>query len=127
MPLNGTDSLQDDSPKKAVTIRETVTRKKRWIMLIMFSGFGIFVGGMPLALLIDPAFISVSFSGFAVTFITMLYAELFGLPCPSCGGNWAPLALHSRSGPFSLNRRIHYCPFCGCNIDTELTEKSQEL
>jgi hypothetical protein len=62
--------------------------------------YSVLLGGLPFCLL-------------------FLYANLFSFLCPRCCTAWGSLALTGTRQVFSIDNRIRFCPFCGCNIDTK--------
>ena len=60
----------------------------------------------------------VAFPGFAVFFAGNWYL-LFLLRCPRCRGRIGGTVSYL-SGPFSISRKIRFCPFCGVALDSEL-------
>jgi hypothetical protein len=104
-----------------VTTRALFDRRKRRIMTVAFAGFALFAGGvflMPLG----PVWIVPNLLGFAVAFGAMFYGWLFAFRCPQCGGQWAPLAMQGGRSPFRIDPKVHYCPYCAYEIDTEVGE-----
>jgi hypothetical protein len=65
----------------------------------------------------------VPFFGFAFAFVSMFYS-FWGIRCPNCKGNLGIMAM-SYGSPFSVSKKIKYCPFCGIDIDTELKEQNK--
>ena len=87
-------------------------------MIVGYSGLAFFVLGMILSdksttLPILP------FIGFAIFFLSLLYV-FWGIRCPQCARRLTPIT--SYGGPFSVSKKIKYCPFCGIDIDSELKE-----
>lgn len=50
----------------------------------------------------------------------------FIMKCQACGGNLAPTIMTSGS-PIAVSKKIHFCPYCGINIDTEITHCKDKL
>ncbi len=91
-------------------------------MLTGYSGLAFFVIGMILSdksgnLPILP------FIGFAVFFVSMLYA-LWDIRCPRCRGNFGYVAMYYGS-PFAISKKIKYCPFCGVDVDTKFKKDGE--
>jgi len=101
-----------------MSIRSELSRKKRNVLVISYAGFAIIVVGMIFS---DksgnlPLF---PFVGFAVFIASILYA-FWGIRCPCCSGNFGYVAMYF-SSPFAISKKIKYCPFCGVDIDNEVT------
>ncbi len=107
-----------------MTGREKLNRRKRWLIGIPVAGIAVFIGGMLVGRqllvpgLAPQVVMVVSLSGFGVAFLTVMYAHLFGLRCPWCRGNMAPLMLQRSI----FDRRVRFCPYCGRELDEELLE-----
>ena len=105
-----------------MTIRSQISRKKRKALISAYSGMAFFFlgiillheSGWPLILM---------FIGFAVAAVSLLYA-FWRIRCPCCKGNIGYVAMYYGT-PFSLSKKINFCPFCGINIDTELKRPNQ--
>jgi hypothetical protein len=104
------------------TVRSALDHKKRLLMILVLIGSLIAVGGVVLAQLqfvdVEPYYAVLP--GAILFTLTLLYANIWGLRCPRCGGSWGTLAMQSTQ-VFSINTCIRYCPFCGCDIDKELS------
>jgi hypothetical protein len=105
-----------------MTIRTKISKKKRNLLIIGYSGFAFFAigmifndksGSLPVLPLI----------GFAVFFVSMFYA-FWGIRCPRCRGNLGYIVMYF-SSPFSISKKIKYCPFCGIDLDTELKKENE--
>jgi hypothetical protein len=105
-----------------MTIRSHISRKKRKIFIVTYSGLLFFILGIILSttLGIMPL---VPFIGFAVFFVSIACA-FWGIRCPHCKGNFGYIAMYHGS-PFSVSKKVKYCPFCGIDIDTELETPNQ--
>jgi hypothetical protein len=105
-----------------VTGREYLNRRKRWVMGLFYSGAVLFLGSLLVSgLLVQPdLWLYVGLPGFGAAFLGLTYGQTFGMRCPWCRGNLAQLAL--LPGPMSLDRRLHFCPYCGHRLDNELSE-----
>ncbi len=87
-------------------------------MILGYSGLVFFVLGMILSdksttLPIFP------FIGFLVLLLSIIYV-FWGIRCPNCRNRLTPIT--SYGSPFSVSRKIKYCPFCAIDIDSELQE-----
>jgi hypothetical protein len=106
-----------------VTIREHIRRKKRRSAILLYSGFALFgLGGFIAAQTQNPAFLAITFIGFAMFGGGMLY-QSYGIRCPSCGGAIGLTLAYSN--PFSLPAGYSFCPYCGKSLDTD-TDASQQ-
>jgi hypothetical protein len=105
-----------------MTIRSQISRKKRRALTSGYSGMALFFlgiillheSGWPLILMVI---------GFGVAAVSLLYA-FWRIRCPNCKGNIGFVAMYYGT-PFSLSKRIKFCPFCGIDIDIELKEQNQ--
>ena len=99
-----------------MTVRELIATRKRKASIVAYSGFALFALGMVLDA--GEPWFSVALPGFAVFFAATVYLLLF-LRCPACRGPIGYTVNHP-SGPFSVSRKIRFCPFCGIPLDSEL-------
>ncbi len=99
-----------------MTVRDFLTRKKRKVSIIAFASWlilaiaGILSSRYKTFIFIVPAFI---------VFMASVIYLIFGIRCPRCKGMMGHVSSYS-SGPFSISRKINYCPFCGLDINTEI-------
>jgi len=70
---------------KTETIRTKLSRRRRRLYVAMLAAFAVFATGMMIGTQIK-AFIIVGVIGFALAMACVL-AMMFGVRCPSCGGN----------------------------------------
>lgn len=99
-----------------MTIRESLSRRKRTAAIIMYVGFVLFgVAGIlsvyneRFAFLIPIALLPSMAAG-----VYMLY----GIRCPHCRGWIASIIAYSGS-PFRLSPKLRFCPFCGVSLDDQ--------
>jgi hypothetical protein len=87
-------------------------------MILGYSGLAFSVLGMIFS---DKSttFPILPFIGFAIFLISILYV-FWGIRCPNCRQHLTPIT--SYGSPFSVSKKIKYCPFCGIDIDSELKE-----
>jgi hypothetical protein len=106
-----------------MTIRSQISRRKRKLLIITYSGIAFFILGMILSdrLELSPFW---PFIGFAVFLVSIMLYGFWGMRCPRCKGNLGYVAMYY-GPPFSVSKKIKYCPFCGIDIDTELKEQNQ--
>jgi hypothetical protein len=100
-----------------MTLREAIVRRKRVAAIVTYAALGWFVAAMALSGG-EPPWLFVAFPGFAV-FLAGTFYLFFFLRCPRCRGAIGYTVSHL-SGPFSVSRRIRFCPFCGVALDSEL-------
>jgi hypothetical protein len=99
------------------TIRQTLTRTKRRIFIVVYTGFAIFAGGIVLGIAKIGAPHPICLVGFVIVFVAMLLAY-FILRCPRCHTNLGIFLVQS-GHPFGLQKNFRYCPYCGVDIDSE--------
>jgi hypothetical protein len=104
-------------PRGTMTYREYFNRRKRvflaWFLAVL--ALGIAAGGLAVQLQWDWLFL-VSYLCIAALFVVLYVAVMFGVRCPSCGGQWGWIAIYS-GGPTSIRRRLKFCPYCGVSLD----------
>jgi uncharacterized membrane protein len=54
--------------------------------------------------------------GIVIGLVVEKRQRFLGAPCPACGGNLA-LFLNYRNALLPTERRIHFCPYCGGDLD----------
>jgi hypothetical protein len=102
-----------------MTIRSQISRKKRKALISAYSGMAFFFLGI--ILLHESAWpLILAAIGFSVSGFSMLYA-FWRIRCPRCKGNIGYVAMYYGT-PFSLSKKINFCPFCGINLDTEVEQ-----
>jgi len=107
----------------SMTIRALINKKKRMISIIIYSGFAIFLIGIVLGIRSN-TFPIIAMVGFGVAFIALGYA-FFGIRCPKCKGQWGYIAMYS-GNPFAISKKIKFCPYCGVNLDSEVSQLNTE-
>jgi len=100
-----------------MTVREVIARRKRKASIVTYSEVVLLVLGMILGAG-GPPWLMVAIPGFVVFLAGTLYL-LFFLRCPACAGAIGYTVSYS-SSPFSISRKIRFCPFCGIALDSEL-------
>jgi hypothetical protein len=107
-----------------MTIRSQISRKKRKAVIFSYSGMVLLFLGI---ILVDKStfgwLLILPFVGFAVSVISGLYV-FWRIRCPQCKGNFGYVAMYYGT-PFSLSKKINFCPFCGIGIDTEFKEQNK--
>jgi hypothetical protein len=104
-----------------MTIRELLNRRKRKAIIIAYSGLVLFVVGLSLGA-VGPPWLFIAIPGFAVFVAASMYS-LFLIRCPSCREAIGYTVAYP-SGPFSISRKIRFCPFCGIALDSALEKKA---
>ena len=107
-----------------MTLRSLINKKKRKISITLYSGFFVFIAAVLLSH-INRTFLILALFAFGVVFITMIYA-FYRVPCPRCNNSWGYIAMYS-GGPFSLSKKLKFCPYCGVNLDSDLHVDSKEV
>jgi ribosomal protein S27AE len=102
-----------------MTIRESLDRKRRKASIIAFASWLVFVAAGVLTSEYSPAII-LAIPAFIVFMASVVYL-VFGIRCPRCGGIMGYVLIYS-SGPFSISRKINYCPHCGQDINKEVAD-----
>ena len=85
----------------------------------MYSGAGLFLMGLALAVLFgQEPILAIIFPGFGLAFTASTFAYLVGLHCQMCSGNLGPLVMNR--GWLSIDPRVCFCPYCGARMDDDL-------
>lgn len=100
-----------------MTLRESIVRRKRMGAIVTHLGLAWFLAWMALSHA-QPPWLFVAFPGFAV-FLAGTWYLVFFLRCPRCRGRIG-YTVSYMSSPFSVSRKIRFCPFCGVALDSEL-------
>ncbi len=102
-----------------MTIRKQLNLKKRLTYIIFFGGF---IVSAILAKTypgdqhnFPPLFV---FIPFGVGILATFFAQ-FVIRCPVCKGNLGRIMMTS-GNPFSMSKEVHYCPYCGTDVDKEI-------
>ena len=107
-----------------MTLRSLINKKKRKIAITIYSGFFVFIAAVLLSH-INRIFLILALFAFGVVLITMMYA-FYRILCPRCNNSWGNIAMYS-GGPFSLPKKLKFCPYCGVNLDSDLYVDSKEV
>jgi hypothetical protein len=100
-----------------MTRREQIDRNKRGIMIVALCAFAIVAVGTiwtRMQAVYSPVPVLL---GTVILGLAMFYGWFKGLRCPSCRESWYSLAMGSGPISFRIDKRIRYCPYCGCDID----------
>jgi len=100
-----------------MTLRESIAKRKRAAGIVTYAALAWFAAGMGLSGA-EPPWVFLAVPGFLVFFAGTFYL-LFFLRCPRCGGAIGYVVSYL-SSPFSISRRVRFCPFCGVSLDSEL-------
>jgi hypothetical protein len=99
-----------------MTIRESLSRRKRTAVIIMYVGFVLFASvgilsmhNEKLEFLIPIALLPSMAAG-----VYMLY----GIRCPRCRG-WIASIIAYGGSPFRVSPKLRFCPFCGVSLDDQ--------
>jgi hypothetical protein len=107
-----------------MTHREHLNRRKRiflaWFLAVL--ALGLAAGGLAVRLQRDWIFL-VSYLCIAALFVVLYVAVMFGVRCPSCGGQWGWIAIYS-GGPTSIRRGLAFCPYCGVSLDAPVPPRA---
>ena len=107
-----------------MTIRSLINEKKRKISLTLYSGFTAFIVGIFL-IPVNRIFFILALFAFAVVFITMIYA-FYRVRCPRCNNSWGYIAMYP-GGPFSISKKLKFCPYCVESLGSDLYTDPKEL
>jgi len=99
-----------------MTLRELIVRQKRIAGIVTYAGLAWSAAAMSLSGL-QPPWVFVAAPGILAFFAGTFYLGFF-LRCPRCRGAIG-YAVNYLSSPFSISRRIRFCPFCGVALDSE--------
>src|SRR5262249_22383525 len=123
----------------AMTIRSVIYNKVLKFHRIQFVAIApvavaVVLPGWMLGRHYAPLGVSASFGVFMLALLgrrfALDYYQWCGAPCPRCGVAWGEVALSAarwtRMGALSIDPRIKYCPFCGADVDAELTKLPME-
>jgi len=61
--------------------------------------------------------------GFSVFFVSISFYGYWAMRCPHCKGNLGHFLYYGP--PFSVSKKVKYCPFCGVDVDIELEDKNR--
>ncbi len=106
-----------------MTIRSQLSRKKRRTIIPAYSGLAFFILGMLVGIISDKTghVPIVPFIGLFFFSGSMIYL-FWRVRCPNCKGNLGYVAMYYGT-PFSVSKKIKFCPFCGISIDKELKDE----
>ena len=101
------------------TIRYTVNRKRKQLVLLILCAFLCFAAGVVMAKAISWLFSILALAAVvcAYIFILVLY---FDVRCPRCNGNIGYTVAWPPTWNMSVSNKIKYCPFCGVSLDAKI-------
>lgn len=103
-----------------MTLREQFNKTKRWLMAASLVAVGFCALGTTL-LNQNPAFAKpLLITSFLVFFLLTTYGHLMAFRCRGCKRSWGMHAMQSLRSIFGVDPRVHYCPYCGFDIDQEV-------
>lgn len=105
------------------TIRARISRQKRYVFGVMWSGIPLFVIAAALGQKY-PWTILLAVLCFAMCFGAMFYAY-FGLRCPRCRQPMGSIVINYGT-PFAVSKKMNFCPWCGVHLDTEIEGKQKD-
>jgi len=101
-----------------VTIRERLSGAKRKCSILAYSGIVVFALGSFLRN-VHPLFVAAGLAAFGIAMMSILYL-LFGIRCPRCQNRVGQLITQVGGSPFSVSRKLRFCPFCGVDLDAQI-------
>jgi hypothetical protein len=104
-----------------VTIREHLTRQKRRCSGATYLAFIVFAAGA-IAGAPRQEFVAVGLLGFALAFVSIVYL-IMGIRCPRCRERIGQLRAYV-GGPFSVPRKLRFCPICGVDLDSPIPNEA---
>jgi hypothetical protein len=105
-----------------MTIRTQMRKKKLKLLIATWTGIALFISGMILGEKSEDIALF-SFIGFAVFIVLLALYGYWAMRCPRCKGNLGHFLYYGP--PFSVSKKLKYCPFCGVEIDSGLDEHNQ--
>ncbi len=102
-----------------MTIRDYFDRKKRRLVIVAFTGWAGFAGGIGLTVVVGSYALLLTVPCFVIFAVTLAYGFDYSFRCPRCGGPWRGLAMQNSRSMLRLDPRIRFCPFCGVDIDAK--------
>jgi hypothetical protein len=103
--------------KNEMTIRDRLNRQVRWVYPLLFLAVGLFVlGGIPVANRVL-GFPWPMLPAAAILFVVFYYM-IFGIKCPGCGQSLLGSTWSVGGKPFSVGKRMRFCPRCGVDFDS---------
>jgi uncharacterized Zn-finger protein len=105
-----------------MTGREKLNRRVRMVMRVAYLGAGLCVTSFLLGFIGLGRLLPVLFLlGFAMIFISLVFAHSGSIRCPWCRANLSVVGLRGEE-VLSFDARIQCCPYCGHRLDEELPQ-----
>ncbi len=103
-----------------MTIRDMLNKKKRDAAIIYFVAFATLAISILMMISINykPIILFVVIASI-ICFLSLLHL-FFGIRCPKCSNNLGSMTAYSFSSPFSIPKKINYCPYCGIKMDEKV-------
>jgi hypothetical protein len=98
-----------------MTIRQILNNGKRKITIAISFGAGVII----VSPILNPKEEYSLFIMLLLVAVVLVVIFRISFHCPKCKSSWAPIAMYS-GGPFSISKRIIFCPYCGVDVDSEL-------
>lgn len=99
-----------------MTIRDLVNKKKRNAAIVYFVAFPVFIISILVGINYNyKPIILFAVAAFIIMFVSLFYL-LYGIRCPRCRNFLGPITSYF-GWPFSISKKINYCPFCGIKMD----------
>jgi len=107
-----------------MTHREFFNRRKRRFLalFLVVLAVGVAAGLAAVSLQADWLFL-VAYLCIPALFLVLYAAVMFGVRCPSCGGQWGWIAIYS-GGPTSIRRGLAFCPYCGVSLNAPVPPRA---
>jgi hypothetical protein len=104
---------------KKMKIREKITIEKRKMDIFLYASI---IACVPGFIVQNSLTIVLGLIG-CVVFMVCLIFGYRSIRCPHCQGRIGYAI--SSSVPFKVSSKIHYCPFCGISIDSDIEENKE--
>jgi hypothetical protein len=106
-----------------VTIRATISRRMCKAAILMYCAMALFLITALWAIAKDEKLVTFSLIPFVVAMAATAYL-VHGMRCPHCRVRLGSIVCYG-GNPFRISPRVHFCPFCGVDLDSELDESAQ--
>ena len=100
-----------------MTMRDYLQQQKRWSFALVYLGIVGFIGGATIGTS-GSALMVLGLLGFVLAASGMLVLA-FRVRCPQCRSRLGQI-LSNVGGPFTIPRRLRFCPFCGIALDSPM-------
>jgi hypothetical protein len=99
-----------------MTIRDLLNQKKRKAAVIYLVSLPILALSIFFGVKYNYEWLIMVQILFGIIWIVSFCYLFWGVRCPKCGRSLGFIANYM-SGPFSISKKIQYCPFCGVGMD----------